>query len=76
MPEVCFKFGTFCPMITYFSLICNLWDDEELTEAGFVKSAQRLREVVREHEKVAWNIAVRNNLDFHPNCPIKPVPIP
>ena len=72
--DACFLAGTFHSMVTGFSLICNLWDDEDITEAGFIKSVERLKERVQEHEKVAWNIAVRNNLGFHPNCPIRPIP--
>ena len=70
--------GTFQSMFTGFTLICNLWDDEEITEVGFINSVGRLRgrlrEKASEDEKLAWNRAVRDVLGFHPNCPIRPLP--
>ena len=76
--DACSISGTFQSMFTGFRLICNLWDDEEITEVGFIKSVvglrERLRERVSEDEKLAWDRAVRSVLGFHPNCPIKPLP--
>ena len=70
--------GTFQSMFTGCRLICNSWDDEEITEVGFIKSVARLRERLRERvsedEKLAWNRAVRDILSYHPNCPIRPIP--
>ena len=75
--KACFAMGNFKSVLTGFSAICALWDDKEITEDGMIKSIGRIRERLSdpfiEEDKLAWNIAVRNILDFHPNCPITPV---
>ena len=63
-------------LVTGFSLTCELWDNEEITEVGFIKQVESLGMNVQGNDKVVWSVAVRNILGFHPNFPIRPVPLP
>ena len=75
--KTCFAASNFQSVLTGFSIICALWDDKEITEDGMIKSIEKIRERLAdpfiEEGMLAWNIAVKNILDFHPNYPIRPV---